>query len=128
MFRRIEGLPRGVFGIEAGGRITRDELDETMGAFETTIADGYDVALLVEYLAELVEDPGVAETRFRNRLSLRGRTQRFAFVGDGKWCTRFDEFTRFVGCDAQMLPPGQRDAALTWLLEAPFLKVENDAG
>jgi hypothetical protein len=24
--------------------------------------------------------------------------------------------------------PGQRNSALTWLLEASFLKVENDAG
>ncbi len=128
MIRRIGGLPRQVFGFEASGRLMRDELDETMGAFEATAADGYDVALLVEYHADLVEGPGVAETRFRNRLSARGRTQRFAFVADRQWRTHFDDFARFIGCDARMFPPGQRDAALTWLLEAPFLKAENDAG
>ncbi len=128
MIRRIGGLPRQVFGFEASGRLMRDELDETMGAFEATAADGYDVALLVEYHADMVEDPGVAETRFRNRLSARGRTQRFAFVADREWRTRFDDFTRFIGCDARMFLPGQRDTALTWLLEAPFLKAENDAG
>jgi hypothetical protein len=128
MFRQIEGLPRGVFGFEVGGRIMRDEVDEGMVAFEATVADGYDVALLIEYHAGMVEDPGVEETRFRNRLSARGRTQRFAFVADREWRTRFDDFTRFIGCDARMFPPGQRDTALTWLLEAPFLKAENDAG
>jgi len=128
MFRQIEGLPRGVFGFEVGGRIMRDEVDEGMVAFEATVADGYDVALLVEYHAGMVEGPGVAETRFRNRLSARGRTQRFAFVADRQWRTRFDDFARFIGCDARMFAPGQRDTALTWLLEAPFLKVENDAG
>ena len=128
MIRRIGGLPHRVFGFEASGRLMRDELDETMGAFEATAADGYDVALLVEYHADMVEDPGVAETRFRNRLSARGRTQRFAFVADRQWRTRFDDFARFIGCDARMFAPGQRDTALTWLLEAPFLKVENNAG
>ena len=128
MFRQIEGLPRGVFGFEVAGRVTRDEVDEGMGAFEATFADGYDVALLMEYHADMVEDRGVNKTRFRNRLSVRGRTQRFAFVGDRKWRTRFDSFTRFIGCDARMFAPGQRDAALAWLLEAPFLMVENDAG
>ena len=128
MFRQIEGLPRGVFGFEVGGRITRDEIDEGMVTFEATVADGYDVALLVEYHAGMVEGPGVAETRFRNRLSARGRTQRFAFVADRQWRTRFDDFARFIGCDARMFAPGQRDTALTWLLEAPFLKVENNAG
>jgi len=128
MFRQIEGLPRGVFGIEAAGRIMRDEVDEVMIAFDVTGTDGYDVALLIEYHADMAEDRGVDEIRFHNRLSARGRTQRFAFVGDRKWRTRFDNFARFIGCDARMFLPGQRDTVLTWLLEAPFLKVENDAG
>jgi hypothetical protein len=76
----------------------------------------------------MVEDHGVEESRFYNRLSTRGRTQRFAFVGGSKWRIDFDDFARFISCDARMFPPGQRDAALTWLLEVPFLKVENDAG
>ncbi len=128
MFRQIEGLPRGVFGIEAGGRIMRDEVDDVMLAFEATDADGYDVALLIEYHVGMVEGPRVDETRFYHHLSARGRTQRFAFVADRKWRTRFDDFVRFIDCDARMFLPGQRDTALTWLLEAPFLKVENDAG
>jgi hypothetical protein len=128
MFRQIEGLPRGVFGIEAGGRVMRDEVDETMIAFEASFADGYDVALLVEYHADMVEGRGVRKTQTDNRLAARGRTQRFAFVADRKWRTRFDKFSRFIGCDVRMFPPGHRDAALTWLMEAPFLKVENDAG
>jgi hypothetical protein len=128
MIRRIGGLPRQVFGFEASGRLMRDELDETMGAFEATAADGYDVALRVGYHADMGEGPGVDAIRFRNRLSASGRTQRFAFVADREWRTRFDDFARFIDCDARMFPPGQRDAALTWLLEAPFLKAENDAG
>ena len=128
MIRRIGGLPRRVFGFDASGRLMRAELDETMGAFEATAADGYDVALLVEYHADMVEDPEVAETRFRNRLSARGRTQRFAFVADREWRTLFEDVAGFIGCDARMFPPSQRDAALTWLLEAPVLKAENDAG
>jgi hypothetical protein len=128
MFRQIEGLPRGVFGFEVGGRVMRDEVDEGMGAFEATVAEGYDVALLIEYHADMAEDRGVDEIRFDNRLSARGRTQRFAFVGDRKWRTRFDNFARFIGCDARMFLPGQRNTVLTWLLEASFLKVEKDAG
>ncbi len=128
MFRQIEGLPRGVFGFEVGGRVMRDEVDAVMGAFEATVADGYDVALLIEYHADMAEDREVAETRFHNHLSARGRTQRFAFVADCQWRTLFDGFARFIDCDARMFPPSQRDAALTWLLEAPFLKGENDAG
>jgi len=128
VLKQIEGLPRCVFGFEARGRMTRDELDEMMGAFDATIADGYDVALLIEYHVGMVEDPRVDETRFYHHLSARGRTQRFAFVGDHKWQAAFDDFVEFVGCDARMFAPGQRDTALTWLLEAPFLKVQNDAG
>ncbi len=128
MFRQIEGLPRGVFGFEAAGRAMRDEVDEVLGAFEATAADGFDVALLIEYHADMVEDRGVVEIQFDNYLSVRGRTQRFAFVEDRKWRTAFDDFARFIRCDARMFAPGQRDTALTWLLEAPFLKVKNDAG
>jgi hypothetical protein len=127
MFRQLEGLPRGVFGIEAGGRVMRDEIDEAMIALDATIADGYDVALLIEYHADMVEDHGVEEPRFQNRLATRGRTQRFAFIGDRKWRTDFDDFARFIGCDARMFAPGLRDTALAWLLEAPFLKDKNNA-
>ena len=128
MIRRIEGLPNGVFGFEAMGRVVRNEIDEMMINFEATIANGYDVALLVEYHPDMVEGPEVHETMFRNRLSARGRTRRFAFVGGPEWQSRVDNFSSFVGCEARMFPPGQRDSALAWLLEAPFLKVEDDAG
>ena len=128
MIRQIEGLPRQVFGYEAEGQVTYEEVDEVMGAFDATIADGYDVELLVEYHADVVEAPRDEETRFRNRLSARGRTRRLAFVGDDKWRTRVDDFASFVGCDVHMFPPGQRDAALAWLREAPFRKDRGDAG
>ena len=128
MIRQIEGLPRQVFGYEAEGQITYEEVDGVMGAFEATIADGYDTTLLIEYHADVVEAPGNEELRFRNRLSARGRTRRFAFVGESKWRVRFDDFVEFVGCDARMFPPGQREAALAWLLKAPFLKDRGDAG
>jgi hypothetical protein len=128
MITRLEGLPRKVFGFETAGRLTYAELDEVMNAFDATICVGYDTALLVEYQADVVEDPEIDEIRFRNRLSARGRTRRFAFVGESKWRARFDDFVEFVGCGVRMFPPGQREAALAWLLEAQFLKVENDAG
>lgn len=128
MISQIEGLPRQVFGFEAGGQIMRDEVDEMMIAFEATVADGYDLALLIEYHDDTIEDPGLDDIWFSCHLSARGRTQRFAFAGNGKWRARFDDFTKFIGCEARMFPPGQRDAALAWLLEAPFLEVENDAG
>jgi small-conductance mechanosensitive channel len=79
----------------------RDEFDEVMGAFEATVADGYDVALLVGYHADMIENPGVAEARFRNRLSARGRTQRFAFVADREWRTLFEDVAGFIGFDAR---------------------------
>ncbi len=128
MISRIKGLPRQVFGFEVRGKMTRDEMDDVMIDFEATIANGYDVALLVEYHPDMVESPEVQETGFRNRLAARGRTRRFAFVGDHKWQSRVDEFSNFVGCEARMFPPGQRDSAIAWLLETPFLKVEDDAG
>ncbi len=128
MSRQIEGLPRGVFGFEVGGRVMRDEVDAVMGAFEATVAEGYDVALLIEYHADMAEGPRVHKTQTDNRLATRGRTQRFAFVGDRKWRTRFDDFARFIGCAARMFPPGKRGEAIAWLIEAPFLKAENDAG
>jgi hypothetical protein len=128
MIRQIEGLPNGVFGFEAMGRVVRNEIDEIMIDFEATIANGYDVALLVEYHPDMVEGPEVHKTWFRNRLAARGRTRRLAFVGESKWRARVDDFASFVGCDARMFPPGQRDAALAWLLEAPFRKDRGDAG
>ena len=127
MIKRLEGLPREVFGFEAAGRLTSAELDEVMNAFDATIRDGYDITLLIEYHSGLSEGPGVDKSRFNYLLSTRGRTQRFAFVGDHKWQAAFDDFVEFVGCDARMFSPGKRDAAIAWLLEAPFLKVENDA-
>jgi hypothetical protein len=128
MIRRLEGLPRKVFGFEAADRLTSAELDEVMNAFDTTITDGYNITLLIEYHSGLSEGPGVDKSRFNYLLSVRGRTQRFAFVGDRKWQAAFDDFAEFVGCDARMFSPGKRDAAIAWLLEAPFLKVEDDAG
>ena len=122
MFRQIPDLPRGVFGIEAGGHINRDEVDEVMNVFDATISEGYNAALLIECHPGTVDDRGVDGHRFYNRLSARGRTQRFAFVADRQWRAQFDDLTRFLGCEVRMFSPGQRDLALAWLLEAPFLK------
>ena len=88
MIRQIEGLPRQVFGYEAEGQVTYEEVDGVMGAFEATITDGYDTALLVEYHADVVEVSGNEDLRFRNRLAARGRTRRLAFVGESKWRAR----------------------------------------
>lgn len=126
MIGRIEGLPRGLFGFEAGGRATRDEVDEVVNAFDATVAESYDVALLVEFLPDLESDAAFAETRFENRLSARGRTQRLVFVGQRRWRDIFDDSARFVGCEARMFATGQPDLALAWLLESPFLSGHED--
>jgi hypothetical protein len=127
MIRRIEGLPRNVFGFEAGGSVSSPEFDEVMNAFDATICDGYGIALLIEYHPGVGEGPRMDESRFNYLLSMRGRTQRFAFVADRKWQTVFDNFSEFVSCDARIFSPGKRSEAIAWLIEAPFLKARETA-
>lgn len=126
MIRRIEGLPSGVFGFEAGGRVTRDEVDDIMITFDATIGEDYDVALLFDFLPDLESDSAFKATAFDNRLAARGRTQRFAFIGHPRWRAAFEDFVTFVGGEARMFTPGQRDLAFAWLLKAPFLQGRND--
>jgi len=126
MIRRIEGLPRKVFGFEVTGTLTAAELDEVMNAFDATICDGYDITLLIEYHPGVNEGPKVGGSRFNYLLSVRGRAQRFAFVGDHKWQAAFDDLVEFVGCDARMFPPGNRGAAVAWLMKVPFFTAQEN--
>ena len=127
MIRRIEGLPREVFALELSGRITRDEVEEAMNLFDTTISESYYMAFFLDFLPNSQDISNLSnDIRFNNRLSLRGRTKRFAVAGNKKWRKIFDEISGFICCEARMFDSGHRNEAVSWLLTAPFLNAHDD--
>lgn len=122
MIRRIDGLPTGVFGFEVREPATQDEFDDVANAFDATISESYEIALLMDVHPDVKSLSVIEKSQFENRLAARGRVRRFAVVGGVALRNDFGGFTEFVGCDLRMFPSGARNAALEWLLGEPFVR------
>ena len=62
MIRIIEGLPDGVFGLEAAGVIGGEEFDDVMLAFTDKVRRRYDVALLLDFATDTTRSAGMLDT------------------------------------------------------------------
>ncbi len=92
MIRVIEGLPDGVFGVEAEGLIDKEEIDDVMLAFADEVRRRYDVALLLDFSPDTARSAEMLEQKFYNRLQFRGPVQRVALVATPAWRGRFAGF------------------------------------
>lgn len=118
MIRIIEGLPDGIFGMEAEGVIGKEEFDDIMLAFTDRVRRRYDVALLFDFAANTARSGEMLKQRFYNRLCFRGPVQRVALVATPAWRDRFAGFLEFLGCEGRMFPPGAREDAIAWIMQS----------
>lgn len=118
MIRITEGLPDGVFGVEAKGVIGKEEFDDVMLAFADEVRRRYDVALLLDFGTDAALSAGVREEQFYNRLLLRGPVQRVALIATPAWRDFFADFLEFLGCEGRRFPPGSREDALAWIMKS----------
>ena len=115
MIRIIEGLPDGVFGVEAAGVIGAEEFDDVMLAFADRVNRRYDVALLLDFGAGAALSEGALEKQFDNRLILHGPVHRVALIATPAWRDFFANFLDFLSCEGRIFPPGSREDALAWI-------------
>ncbi len=118
MIRVIEGLPGGVFGLEAEGVIGKEEFDDIMLAFDDEVRRRYDVALLLDFAPDTARSAEMLEQKFYNRLCFCGPVQRVALVATPAWRGRFAHFLEFLGCEGWMFPPGAREDAVAWIMRS----------
>lgn len=118
MIRIIEGLPDGLFGLEARGAVSADEIDDAMLAFAETVRRRYDVALLLDFGPRTSLPDSPSDQSFYNRLEFRGPVRRVALVAAPEWEFRLDELLGFIGCEGRRFPPRQRKVAIAWLLRS----------
>ena len=118
MIRVLEGLPDGLFGLEARGAVSADEIDDAMIAFAETARNRYNLALLLDFGPRTSLPDSSSDQSFYNRLEFRGPVRRVALVAAPEWERRLDKLLEVVGCEGQRFPPGQRKAAIAWLLRA----------
>lgn len=118
MMQRLADMPDGVIGIRACGAVTRQDDDRTMNAFDATISDRYDVAVLLccddnVDLSAIPQDP-----RFTTRMRARGRVHRLAHLGPKHFDEELRSFCRFTGADYRRFGAGETGEAVSWLLAA----------
>ena len=118
MIRIIEGLPDGIFGLEAEGVIGKEEFDDVMLAFTDQVRRRYDVALLFDFAPDTARSAEMLKQKFYNRLRFRGPVQRVALVATPAWRGRFADFLEFLGCEGRMFPPGAREDAVAWIMQS----------
>jgi hypothetical protein len=118
MIRIIEGLPDGIFGLEAEGVIGKEEFDDVMLAFTDQVRHRYDVALLFDFATNTSRSAEMLKQKFYTRLRFRGPVQRVALVATPAWRGRFADFLEFLGCEGRMFPPGAREDAVAWIMQS----------
>jgi hypothetical protein len=118
VIRIIEGLPGGIFGMEAAGVIGKEEFDDAMLAFTDRVRHRYDVALLFDFATNTARSTEMLKQKFDNRLDFRGPVQRVALVATPAWRGHFADFLEFLGCEGRMFSPGAREDAVAWIMQS----------
>jgi hypothetical protein len=120
MIRVIEGLPDGVLGFEASGRLTAHDYAEVLApALEAAAVDGGRLRVLLDFSGEFHGmDAGAVWQDVRMGVRDWNAWERIALVTDHTWMRDgLAVFAWAVPGQARTFPASDRDAAVDWLTE-----------
>ncbi|MEZ4273357.1 MAG: STAS/SEC14 domain-containing protein [Myxococcota bacterium] len=118
MIERIEGLPEGIDGIRASGKVTKEDYEKAVTPLlEGARRSGRRVRLLYQMDADLGSfTPGAALEDARIGIKYLRNIERCAVVSDATWLR---ETLRVIGallpCPVKTFRGSERDMAIEWL-------------
>ena len=118
MITALRGMPEGVLGFEASGKLTADDYTGVLEpALAAAGADGQKIRLLLDFGAEFHGmEPGAAWQDLRTGVREWNAWERIALVTDHAWLRDgLNMFAWVVPGEVRVFPGTQRHAAIDWL-------------
>jgi len=118
MITVLAGLPDGVLGFEASGKLTADDYTQVLApALEAATADGHAIRVLLDFTGEFDGMEGGAVWQdVRMGMSQWSAWERIALVTDHTWMRDgLRMFAWAVPGEVRAFAGSERDDALTWL-------------
>ncbi len=118
MIRVLDGMPEGVLGFEASGKLTAEDYTKVLGpALEAAGAGPGKIRVLLDFSDEFdgMEGGAVWQDLKMGVRDLNG-WERIALVTDHKWMREWlNIFSWAVPGEARAFPTSGRDTAIQWL-------------
>jgi len=120
MIRLLDGMPEGVLGFEASGRLTVDDYSQVLApALDAASAGPGKIRILLDFSGEF---DGMAAGAVWQDLRMGVRNwnawERIALVTDHEWMRDgLNMFSWAVPGEARAFPTKDRDAAMRWLVD-----------
>ena len=118
MIRVLTGLPDGVLGFEASGKLTADDYTKVLApALRDATADGRKIRVLLDFTGEFDGMEGGAVWQDM-RMGVRewSAWERIALVTDHAWMREgLRMFAWAVPGEVRVFPVGERENAVAWL-------------
>jgi hypothetical protein len=121
MIRVVEGLPAGVLGFQAQGKLTADDYTAVLApALEAAAAESGRVRVLLDFTGEFRGmEPGAVWQDVTMGVRNWDAWERIALVTDHTWMRDgLAMFAWAVPGDVRGFPASERAAAISWLAEA----------
>jgi len=118
MITVLTGLPDGVLGFEASGKLTADDYTGVLApALRDATADGRKIRVLLDFTGDFDGMEGGAVWQdMRMGVSEWSAWERIALVTDHRWMRDgLSMFAWAVPGEVRAFPNGERDAAVDWL-------------
>lgn len=118
MITVLTGLPDGVLGFEASGKLTADDYTTVLApALRDATADGHKIRVLLDFTGEFEGlEAGAVWQDMRMGVSEWSSWERIALVTDHTWMRDgLSMFAWAVPGEVRAFPSQDRDTALDWL-------------
>ena len=118
MIRILEGMPDGVLGFEASGKLTADDYTSVLGpALEAATAGGAKIRVLLDFSGAFEGmEAGAVWQDLKMGVREWNAWERIALVTDHTWMRDgVHMFAWAMPGEARAFPVGDREAAIQWL-------------
>lgn len=117
MIRAMDGMPEGVLGFEAGGKLTVEDYTTVLApALAAAAKDGHKIRIVLAFVGEFDGmQPGAIWQDLRMGVKEWGSWERIALVTDHKWMRDgLRMFAWAVPGEVKAFTTAEREAAIAW--------------
>jgi hypothetical protein len=121
MIRVLDGMPEGVLGFEASGKLTAEDYTDVLAPALQAAAMGPDkIRILLDFSGEFDGlDAGAVWEDLKMGVREWSSWERIALVTDHRWMRDgLHTFAWAVPGEARAFPAAERDAALAWAVQS----------
>ena len=121
MIRVLDGMPEGVLGFEASGKLTAEDYTEVLApALQAASAGSENIRVLLDFTGEFDGmEAGAVWQDIKTGLRDWNDWERIALVTDHTWMRDgLNKFSWAVPGQARAFPSSERDAAMVWVAAA----------